>query len=104
MNIIMEPNERHINIELISRYLSGEASSAEEQELKQWLSSSKENQQQFDEFRLVWENMESIAPVAGLDLDAEWDHQHELISRSSGSDTIRIERTTGKSKMASCPA
>ncbi|MFC2098144.1 FecR family protein [Bacteroidota bacterium] len=75
----MNPNEQHIDFDLIFRHLSGECSPIEQQEIKAWMESSEENLRVFEEYRTVWEKMDKVSSVVGLDMDAEWKHQESLI-------------------------
>jgi ferric-dicitrate binding protein FerR (iron transport regulator) len=79
----MNTNGQHIDAELIARYLSGEASPPEKQKLDTWLESSEENRRLFEQYRSVWEKMDRVSSVAGLDLDAEWDHLESLIEKAA---------------------
>ena len=68
----MEKRDQHIDIDLITRHLSGESSTSEEKELKRWLAADPENSRLLNQYRKVWEKLGRIESVAGIDLDAEW--------------------------------
>ncbi len=68
----MEKRDQHIDIDLITRHLSGESSASEEKELKRWLAEDPENTKLLDQYNAVWEKLGRIESVAGIDLDAEW--------------------------------
>jgi len=74
----METNGKHIDFNLISRYLSGETSKEEEHQLNEWLDSAKENRKLFGEYKTIWDRMEKVSSIAGMDMEAEWS---ELESR-----------------------
>jgi len=68
----MEKKGKNIDFELIARHLSSETNPEEEVQLNQWLESSEENRKLYEEYRMVWEKLDRINPLASLDLDAEW--------------------------------
>jgi ferric-dicitrate binding protein FerR (iron transport regulator) len=68
----MEKKDKNIDIELITRYLSGESSNSEEKELQRWLAEDPENSKLLDQYKAVWEKLGRIESVTGIDLDAEW--------------------------------
>ena len=81
----MEKKDKHIDIELIARHLSGESSVSEEKELMRWLAEDPDHTKLLDQYRSVWEKLGRIKSVAGIDLDAEW---HVLESRMEESDKV----------------
>ena len=68
----MEKRDQHIDIDLITRHLSGESSAPEEKELKRWLAEDPDNTKLLEQYSSVWEKLGRIESVAGSDLDAEW--------------------------------
>ncbi len=78
----MEKRGQNIDIELITRHLSGESSASEEKELKRWLAVDPENSRLLYQYRTVWEKLGRIESVAGIDLDAEWNVLESRISES----------------------
>lgn len=68
----MEKKNKNIDIDLITRHLSGESNASEEKELKRWLAADPENSRLLNQYRTVWEKLGRIESVAGIDLDAEW--------------------------------
>ena len=93
----MEKRGRNIDIELITRHLSGESSASEEKELKRWLAADPENSSLLNQYRTVWEKLGRIESVAGIDLDAEW---NVLESRISESGKV-LPQQPGRKKSAS---
>ena len=81
----MEDKDKNIDIELITRHLSGESSVSEEKELKRWLAEDPDHTKHLDQYRSIWEKLGRIESVAGIDLDAEW---HVLESRMEESDKV----------------
>jgi transmembrane sensor len=68
----MEKNGNNIDIDLITRHLSGESGASEKEELKRWLAADPENTKLLDQYASVWEKLSRIESVAGINLDAEW--------------------------------
>ncbi len=93
----MEERNQDIDIELITRHLSGESSASEEKELKRWLAEDPENIKLLDQYSSVWEKLGRIESVAGIDLDAEW---NVLESRMEESDKV-ITLQPGRKRSAS---
>ena len=81
----MEEKDKNIDIELITRHLSGESSASEEKELKRWLAEDPDHTKLLDQYRSVWEKLGRIKSVAGIDMDAEW---HVLESRMEESGKV----------------
>lgn len=78
----MEKRSQNIDIDLITRHLSGESNASEEKELKHWLADYPENRRLLNQYRRVWEKLGRIESVAGIDLDAEWNVLESRISES----------------------
>lgn len=77
----MNKNEQHnINIELITKALSEEASFAEKKELEKWRGLSDENEKEFQSIKKLW-TLSYLKTKHGLiDIDAEWTVQKSLIA------------------------
>ena len=66
--------------ELMARYLAGEASAQESEDLREWIAAAPENKQEFDRFKKLFEitsdQLRRNAAAAGglaIDIDREWD-------------------------------
>ena len=88
----MNTNNRNIDIELISRFLSKEIRQDDEQKLKIWVESSEENQKLFEEYKSIWEEMDKVSSVASMDLDAEWKNLESRME-ASGFEKPGIEKS-----------
>jgi ferric-dicitrate binding protein FerR (iron transport regulator) len=77
----MNKNEQHsINIELITKFLSEEASFPEKEELENWRALSDENEKEFQSIKKLW-TLSYLKTKQGLiDIDAEWAVQESLIA------------------------
>lgn len=64
----MEQELNHIDI-LIGNYLSGESTSAEKQELMEWIAQSPVNKKHFEENQRIWEKSHSYFPAADVVAD-----------------------------------
>ena len=93
----MEKRDQNIDIELITRHISGETSTSEEKELKRWLAENPENKRLLDQFGAVWKKLGRIESVAGIDLDAEW---NVLESRMAESEKV-VSLQPGRKRSAS---
>jgi transmembrane sensor len=58
--------------ELLVKYLTGEASSAEKLYVQQWLEQDAKNRQYYDHFRLIWEESQKLAATTTVDEQAAW--------------------------------
>jgi ferric-dicitrate binding protein FerR (iron transport regulator) len=76
----MENNSAY-NIDLITRYLAGEASNEEVVLLNNWLKSDKENLLLFDEYRKTWISIEKEKIESSVDVDEEWQSFKSRISK-----------------------
>ena len=76
----MNSNETYYP-DLITRYLSGEASSEEISELSGWIQSNPEHASIFDEFRKTWQGVLAYQVEQQVDLEKEW---KEITPKLSG--------------------
>lgn len=67
-------NQQNIPLDLISRFLSGEASEKETDALNSWISESPANKKVFDEYRQVWEKTGILEGKPEFDLNDEWEY------------------------------
>jgi len=93
----MEKKNENIDIELITRHLSGESSVSEEKEFKRWLAENPKNIKLLDQYTTVWEKLGRVESVAGIDLDAEW---NVLESRMAESEKV-VSLHAGRKRSAS---
>lgn len=68
----MKKRNENIDIELITRFLSGESSASEKKQLERWLSEDPDHTRLLDQYKKVWNEIGRIKSVAGIDLDTEW--------------------------------
>lgn len=74
-----ESNNNKTPLDLIGRFLSGEASLQDSDKLNTWLADSPENEILFEEYRKVWEKTGVISGKPTFNLEEEWDHFKTLV-------------------------
>jgi transmembrane sensor len=67
----LDSTVNHID-ELIGKYLSGEASISEAEEVKLWAGESDANQKYFEHYRIIFERASAIKTLTAFDEDAAW--------------------------------
>jgi len=82
--------------ELIGKYLAGEASSAEQAEMKAWLEQHEENQKYFDQLKVIFDSAAAIKDWQQFDTDAAWNKLKSKL-KEPGAKTTPINRTSGLS-------
>ena len=70
----MENTNKHIDIDLLTRFLSGELSESEARKVLDWKEFSEENRKQFEELKEVWDLMDQTSIKNNIDIDAEWEY------------------------------
>jgi ferric-dicitrate binding protein FerR (iron transport regulator) len=68
----MNEDNKHIEIDLLTRNLAGETNRKEQEYVKQWKDASDTNKQLYDELMAVWLAMDKTALHHNIDIDAEW--------------------------------
>ncbi|MBN2485076.1 MAG: FecR domain-containing protein [Bacteroidales bacterium] len=77
----MDNNKKHIApIELLSKYLAGEASFDEKQAIDSWRLSGEENKKEFDAFAKLWNASGQVSTLSNINLDTEWKRLENAIS------------------------
>ncbi|QEM13098.1 FecR domain-containing protein [Mucilaginibacter rubeus] len=61
-----------IDDDLLVKYLVGEATPAEAEAIQNWIVASPANRQEFDNFKLIWDESQHIASTKALDEDAAY--------------------------------
>jgi ferric-dicitrate binding protein FerR (iron transport regulator) len=79
----MENNSTY-NLDLITRYFAGEATSDEILALSSWIKSSVENQKLFEEYQNIWDKVEEDKINSSINIDDEWNKIKFLLSESAG--------------------
>ena len=81
-----EKEKNSIPVDLISRYLSGEANTDDIIDLERWKAASEENRRTFDQYRRIWETTGRLTIFT--DVDIAIDHEWDTILSSTVEDTV----------------
>jgi hypothetical protein len=74
-------NDQNISDDLLVKYLLGETTEVEHSKVAQWIGSSAANKDQFDSFRLIWEQSRQLTRTNDLDTDAAWQRFQQRTSQ-----------------------
>ncbi len=80
-----EKEKNSIPVDLITRYLSGEANTDDIIDLERWKAASEENLRTFDQYRSIWEATGRLTIFTDIDIDI--DHEWETFLNSTSEDT-----------------
>jgi transmembrane sensor len=64
----------HIDIDLLTRYFSGESTAEEKEIVVKWKEASPENNDLYTELEKVWLAMDQTSPEHNMDIDLEWEN------------------------------
>lgn len=78
----MSEQERHIDIELLTRYLAGETDAAEETVVKDWINKSRQNRSEFEELKKVWISLGRTSASQQIDIDKEWNYLQSKVGKT----------------------
>ena len=86
------------HIELISKYLAGEANQEEIQELFSWIELDVANKKQFEDYKKAWELSENVVDdeVSAIDIDAEWSLFNKQIDSPTEAKIISLKQPKKK--------
>lgn len=68
----MDNGAEHIDFDLLTKHLAGEASTAEKAEVEAWLAASTDNQKVLDELQQVFDLTDPVNVEAEVDTEAAW--------------------------------
>ncbi len=63
----------HITEELLVKYLLGEATIAEQEQVQNWLGNSEENRKEYYRFKTIWEESKFVAATSTVDENSAWE-------------------------------
>lgn len=66
------PEKNKVPVDLIARFLNGEADTDDIIDLEQWKAASGENVKMFEEYKTIWEKTGQLSPFADIDIENEW--------------------------------
>jgi transmembrane sensor len=78
----MNEQERHIDIQLLARFLAGETDTNEETAVKYWLDKSEMNRSEFKELEKVWNTLGKTKASQQIDIDKEWSYLQSRVNSS----------------------
>ncbi|MET1053944.1 MAG: FecR domain-containing protein [Pedobacter sp.] len=68
--------------EILIKYVIGEATAAEEEQVSGWLKENKSNVQQFEHFRLIWETSKTLQTESILDEELSWQEFKAIVNEA----------------------
>lgn len=87
--------------EILIKYVIGEATAAEEEQVSGWLKENKSNEQQLEHFRLIWETSKTLQPESTLDEEVSWQEFKALIDEAQAD--AKPDLTAGKMQKQKTP-
>jgi len=66
------PEKNKVPIDLIAKFLNGEADTNDIIDLEQWKAASGDNIKVFEEYKTIWEKTGQLSPFADIDIENEW--------------------------------
>jgi transmembrane sensor len=70
----MNEDNKHIEIDLLTRDLAGETNKEEQEYIRQWKDASKNNKQLYNELMEAWLAIDKTTLQQNIDIDAEWNN------------------------------
>jgi len=64
--------ERQMSDDVLVKYLLGEVSETEQSDVEQWIGENPANKNEFNNFRLIWEQSRSLLPLPAISTDEAW--------------------------------
>lgn len=89
----MNNGAEHIDFDLLTKYLAGEASEAEQAAVNIWLADSADNQKVLDELKQVWDMTSTDGPEVEVDTDAAWAKMQQQIKPSGKAKVVPLQPT-----------
>ncbi len=68
----MIPGNNHITEDLLVKYLLGEGSGEEQEQVQHWLGENEENRKEYYRFKTVWEESRYVAAGSSVNEDVAW--------------------------------
>jgi ferric-dicitrate binding protein FerR (iron transport regulator) len=72
-----------IDDDLLVKYLVGEATPAEAEAIQNWIAASPANRQEYDNFKLIWDESQHIASTKNVDEDAAYLRLQKRLSNTA---------------------
>ena len=68
---------KNISDDVLAKYMLGEASAAEQNQVENWLGQSDGNKKYYDNFRLIWNESSNLAIVSNVNEGKAWERFKE---------------------------
>ncbi|AYL98045.1 FecR domain-containing protein [Mucilaginibacter celer] len=81
-----------INDDLLVKYLVGEATPAEAEAIQNWLLADAANQQEYENFKLIWDQSQQIAGTRNVDEDAAFIRLQNRMNKEVASAPVRVRK------------
>ncbi len=69
----MIPGNNHITEDMLVKYLLGEASGEEQEQVQRWIGENEENRKEYYRFKTLWEESRYVAAGITVNEDAAWE-------------------------------
>lgn len=86
----MSANFSNVQEDLLVKYLLGEATDAERDEVEEWINAGEENRKYYEHFSLIWNESKKIEASSNVNVDAAWNKFRER-TRKSGEQRAESE-------------
>jgi transmembrane sensor len=96
----LEEKFYHINDDLLVKYLLGEATTAEIEQVKQWLTADEANLAYYDQLKQVWDTSRQLATTSAVDENKAWERFQQRINTTKENKTVAIPGRFGWMKIA----
>ncbi len=88
----MKEASNNVNDELLAKYLLGEATMAEAEEVRAWLPQHPDNQRYFNHFSIIWEQSQELAAHSTVNEEAAWQRLQDQILAATEARVIRMRQ------------
>lgn len=78
----MSANFSNVQEDLLVKYLLGEATDAERNEVEEWVNASEENKKYYEHFSLIWNESKKIEATSNINVDDAWNKFTERTRKS----------------------
>ncbi|MBN1949918.1 MAG: FecR domain-containing protein [Bacteroidales bacterium] len=75
----MEKKPKHIDIQILTRAIAGEATDKQLEELRAWLQESEANRKEYEALKKSWDTLELVKPGNIIRIDREWEYHQTLL-------------------------
>jgi transmembrane sensor len=80
----MDEKNKHIDLNLLTRYLAGEITEQEREDVEKWISASPDNRKEYEKLARTWDSLGAIEPGHEINIEKEWRYHQKLIGSKIG--------------------